>query len=1070
MRNANEPVGLSEHDLRWPRFILQPVWMVDMLSGGGDKPTEPTYSADLAAWIEDFSKREKLPFTKVKVEMSIDKKRADIIVWNSKGNYTLVIEVKRPEIAPDDPSVVKQAFEYARQRTEGGLNCFATHNVNQIVLWDAITGRKIRPPFAIAEITSLEEYLGKIPEIKQGVERFLLWYASFLVETPPHPIDEAIVQEIHSRIESVASSTSLVALQVQSYISDSGYREKFHEWLLDKGWTQPAGDRRVLESQCRILAKQFLYIFVNKILFYNVLRLKHPGRIMSLDLSDGLTGDGLYRRLDLYFDEATKESKDYETIFKTNFVDRAPLPNDAVQELVKLSRYLMSIDYSNIGYDIIGRVFEKLIPTAERHVLGQYFTPSDLVDVILSFCVRKPDAYIMDPACGSGTFLIRGYYRLKYLNHKLTHTDMLTRLWGVDISKFPAHLSTINLAIRNLADEHNYPNVIYRDFFDIPRPHSKVMIGMQSGLSAWLPAEDGGDEKPHAQIETLQGELLEREIPLMNAIVGNPPYTRQEDLEALAFGEKYKDKLLDMLKQDAPGMKLNRRSGIYSYFFPHAARFLDKGGRLGFVCLRSWLDTAYGAALERFLLDHFRIVAIIESEDKWFGDAQMLPVVVILEASDNKTKRETNIVRFVRLRTTLSDFIPAIKDDRDLVEEIDHWEKVDAFTQSLEKPSSFESETKVKFLGKDLSIINDDKLRIVSVEQGDLAKDSKWGKYLSAPSIFFKLLDVGKRKLVRIEDVAEVRLGTKTGANEFFCLPNKFFAVDDHASFVHLVDKGTGKRSYAIEKEFLMPVVTKIKPHRQICIADSDGYILCVPSPRSSLARDKKDVLDYINYGETKPLLQTRGKDQGKAVVGYHTRPSTSSRAIWYDLGLDQPFPIIFPSIFWARHLVFWNQINAFPTNAFFEIRPRIRTDDKVMCALLNSSFTAFMVEFSGRYIENRDATISNQIMVYEVGGLPVVDPSTITNNQRNALERELESLMNKDIGLRSLYDETEIVLREPLDRIVFCDILGLSVSEMKKARTALAEIVRSRIERLGARPSEEEILTEGEDGDEEVS
>jgi type I restriction-modification system DNA methylase subunit len=79
-------------------------------------------------------------------------------------------------------------------------------------------------------------------------------------------------------------------------------------------------------------------------------------------------------------------------------------------------------------HDVIGAVFEKLIPQPERHALGQYFTPENLVDFILAFCVRERDDTVLDPTCGTGTFLLRAYNKkmrhLGYRNTKSSCTDM----------------------------------------------------------------------------------------------------------------------------------------------------------------------------------------------------------------------------------------------------------------------------------------------------------------------------------------------------------------------------------------------------------------------------------------------------------------------------------------------------------------------------------------------------------------------------------------------------------------------------------------------------------------------
>ena len=71
---------------------------------------------------------------------------------------------------------------------------------------------------------------------------------------------------------------------------------------------------------------------------------------------------------------------------------------------------------------------------------------------------------------------------------------------------------------------------------------------------------------------------------------------------------------------------------------------------------------------------------------------------------------------------------------------------------------------------------------------------NKWGgKYLRAPDIYWTILEKGKDKLVRLGDVAEVRFGIKTGANEFFYLD------------------ADAVRIWGIEEEFLKPVIFSLR-------------------------------------------------------------------------------------------------------------------------------------------------------------------------------------------------------------------------------------------------------------------
>jgi len=1018
-----------------------------------EKPTEQTYASDLKEWINQIIREDNLPFSQAKVEIIKEKKRADILVYDRSNNCNLIIEVKRPEDSPSDPQVVKQAYGYAQNYRKAGLKCFSTHNVNFLILWDAITTKKT-DQFSVTYVKQLEDYARKKDEIKESFRKILRWYVKFLEGEPPKPIDESIIEILHSYIQGIVSSTGIVSEQIEQYTKDTNYRKKFETWLLDKGWEDPKGNRQKLEEYCIILAKQFLYIFMNKILFYNVLKEKYPRELPSLELPKGLTSANFFTFLETYFQIAIKSSQDYETVFQTDFVDSIPIPDDTIAELVKVTVYLSTLEYSNIGYDIIGKVFEKLIPQEEKHTLGQYFTRSDVVDLILSFCVKDDNVKILDPACGSGTFLVRAYYRLKYLNGKKTHDELLKQLWGVDIDKFPAHLATINLAIRDLSAKENYPDIIYKDFFDIPGPKTTIRIGMQPTLTSWV----GEEVKPKVAVQGLDTKIFEKEIPIMDCVVGNPPYTRQEEMGAELFGEKYKEKLLRVIKSDFPSITLPSRSSIYAYFFPHGARFLQDGTRLGFVCLRSWLDTSYGAELQKFFLEHFKVITVIESkEERWFPDAQMLPCITILEVCNKDKERKENLVKFVQLKAPLSEFVPVITDERDMVQEIHRWKQIDEFTKLVENAEKNLNFKTINFLGKEINLYEDKRIRIVTIKQDYLKEDTKWGKYLGAPSVFFKMLERASQFVVELDpNAAKVIRGITTGANEFFTFPNKFFKIKEEKDVIALIDRATKKEAFKVKKAHVRPVVVKIKPHRQIRLLKSDGYILMLHKSKGELEKEKEDrVLRYIDYGEKKELISTKGKTKGRRVIGYQNLTTIKNRKqtrAWYDLGIRDTPPIIFPGIFWARYIVFFNDsIDAYATDSMVEVHP-IRTEDaKVLCALLNSTLTAFLVEYSGRYIENRDRTISNQIKVFEIKRLPIIDPTRIGHDIRDKLEKALDKLIDKEIGLRALYDPRDMADKEELDRIVFCDILGLTDEEMKEARKGLAEIVRHRIERFQA-------------------
>ncbi len=995
-----------------------------------ERPTEQTYASDLKEILNSIIQEYGLPFSKAMVEMIKEHKRADVLVYDNNNKCILIIEVKRPSESPFNESVVKQAYDYSKSYSERGLRYFATHNVNHLALWDATTGVRV-DQFAITYVKELEEYLRRTEEIRNSMANFMRFYVQLLQGVPPKPIESGIIEVIQSMIHGIVAQSNLAPKLITLYETDNDFRKDFNAWLLDKGWESPRGSRQKLEEYCTILAKQFLYLFTNKVLFYNVLRGKYHSGMPQFLLPAGINASSFYDFANTFFTRAKDVSGDYETIFETNFIDSLPLTDDTAILLVRLLEYLNTLDYSTIKYDTIGKVFEQIIPQNERHVLGQYFTRSDIVDLILGFCVKYPKSLVFDPACGSGTFLVRAYYRIKYLEGKKRHRELLSQIWGDDIDKFPAHLSTINLAIRDLGVKENYPNIVYGDFFDIEGPRTAVHIGMNSTLTEYGFEEESA---PKVSVKGLDKRSLVKQIPIMTAVVGNPPYTRQEELGDDVFGTEYKGKLTKRIKEDF-GVEIPLRAGIYAYFFIHGAKFLDLNGRLGFVSLRQWLDTGYGQHLKKFLLDHFRIIAIIESsrgDDRWFPDAQMLPCIVILEQCSSQTDRKNNITKFVRINCKLAEIIPPIQDERSMTQEIYRWERVDEFVDLIENAGKKLSMHSIQYTKKTISLYEDAKYRIVGVKQGDLENDLKWGKYLSAPSIFFSILQKGKHLFCALDTQAEIIFGIKTGANELFCVPNKHFRIEETANKLKLQSRATSTTEYEVEKEFVKPVVVKIKKHRKIELNESDGYLLMVNEPKSKLRG--KGVLKYINYGETKPITLTRGRDKGSQITGYHNISSVRGhRPYWYSLGHRSPPSLIFPSIFWGRFVVFYNKIKAYPTNAFFEIHPYRKENTKVLAALLNSTLTALIAEFSGRYIENRDKTISNQIMVYEVSELPIIDPDKISDSLRTKLEAALDKISKTEIGLRALFDPKDITDKEELDTIIFSDILGMSKKQISQ-------------------------------------
>ena len=817
------------------------------------------------------------------------------------------------------------------------------------------------------------------------------------------PLDEVFVYRLKT-LHSILAPLVHDSLK-NKLASDKVFKKRYEEWIAKQGWTSDE------ERQLNV-ANQAAYIVVNRILFYKALEKKKE--LPPLTKAENVSG--LLKNLRLCFARALKI--DYRAVFQRDSIyDEIPITPEMANVLNIIIDEVSEYNLADMKRDIIGLLYERLIPTDERHRLGQFYTPPKIVEPIVKMCVRNPDDKLLDPACGSGGFLVEAYNRLLALKGKSavddqTHQEVLRAIWGIDINKFPAQLATINLAKQNLESKSDMVNVIVSDFFNVRQPAQKV-------LAPWSALTPDGEK-----------EIIE--IPLFDVVVANPPYTRQEEIEEKTFGKEYKDQLFKTITDDFPGIKLSKRASIYTYFFIHATRFLRARGRLGFVTLRSWLDVGYGKEVQRFFLDNFKIKTIIESKtERWFADAQMLPCMSIFERCLEKSERENNFVKFVLLKVPISRF-DASCEEKNFAQGVESAESpIDHLVYVIENAERLYDFAEISYLDKSLLLHENDLLRIVMVKQRYLREDSKWGKYLRAPSAFFKILEKAKDLLTPLENggIAKVNFGIKTGANSFFYLPNKFFMLEEHGDHCILVSRGDAKR-FLIEKKYLSPIIIKIRPHKRITITQGDGLCLMVHEPVEALLERKSRVIEYIRHGENMDI---------------HERPTCGSRTPWYDLGGRNPSHIVSPTIFWNRHVIFLNESKALTNAALYEIRPVKEKLTKALCAILNSTITALFLEFSGRYMENRDRTVSNQIKVYEMQQLPVISPEKLDDKTLASLEDAFDRLRKREIHPISVEVDQED--RKNLDSILF-DVLDLTEKDRMEVYEGIKELVAMRMKR----------------------
>lgn len=109
---------------------------------------------------------------------------------------------------------------------------------------------------------------------------------------------------------------------------------------------------------------------------------------------------------------------------------------------------LQDIDLINSSQDAKGLAFQKFLTHKEKDGRGQFFTPEPVIDFCVRFLNPSPKETIIDPACGSGGFLMSAYHHIKVNHPKVTSENIVkSQLFGIEINKSIARIAKMKLLL-----------------------------------------------------------------------------------------------------------------------------------------------------------------------------------------------------------------------------------------------------------------------------------------------------------------------------------------------------------------------------------------------------------------------------------------------------------------------------------------------------------------------------------------------------------------------------------------------------------------------------------------------
>ena len=244
--------------------------------------------------------------------------------------------------------------------------------------------------------------------------------------------------------------------------------------------------------------------------------------------------------------------------------------------------------------DIIADAFETFIGHALKGGQGQFFTPRNVVKMMVDILDPDDEDLIIDPACGSGGFLVEA---LRYIWRKL------------DAEGEKYHWNKSNLQEEKMEVALNKIRGIDKDYFlsKVAKAYMAIIGDGKSGIFT----EDSLD------VPKNWGQATRQKIDLdkFSVLLTNPPFgskipVRGEDkLKQFELGYKWK---LDKKKNEWEKSKLKDKEAPQILFIERCLQLLEDGGRMAIVLP----DGIYGnnqlGYIRKYLLEKARLVAVID--------------------------------------------------------------------------------------------------------------------------------------------------------------------------------------------------------------------------------------------------------------------------------------------------------------------------------------------------------------------------------------------------------------------------------------------------------------------------
>lgn len=286
--------------------------------------------------------------------------------------------------------------------------------------------------------------------------------------------------------------------------------------------------------------------------------------------------------------------KEWPNIFKAT--DKIDLTPEQLQICVPFLEEIRFFGSGREELEIIDRAFEHLIAEVSKGQKGQYFTPRNVIKMCVKMLNPKQDERIIDPACGSGGFLLHTMYwvwdnYLKSVSQDAKQRYANRYLFGID---FDDNMRRISQALMLIAGDGRH-NIFKRNSLDARDWNGEQAEEARTSLRSLLFKDDEENRKSYRYLN-------------FDLLMTNPPFA----------GEITDSGLLRQYEFAKKRGKLKPKVERHLLFIERSLDALRPGGRMAIVLPQGVFNNTNMEWLREWLFEKARILAIVGLEGNTF--------------------------------------------------------------------------------------------------------------------------------------------------------------------------------------------------------------------------------------------------------------------------------------------------------------------------------------------------------------------------------------------------------------------------------------------------------------------